>query len=397
MRVRTLRTSRGLAAAALTGSVLGGWMSVAPAAQALTTDLTIVAHRGDAAAAPESTNPAFRKAIAKGADAIEFDVRFTSTKYAVVLHDLTLDRTTNCSGPVTSYTVTRLAKCDAGSWFHSRYRGTRVPTLDSALKTIAGGSGSVKVLLHVKQLPDATMAKRIKDALARRGMTRRAIVIADTPSILTRMKSYGFTRLGLVFSTTKGWTYSGATHFLPYNATLDPARVGAAQAGGRKVWPVENRTNKPLSYLLSLGYIDGVLVNNLSATYSLLAKLAAPVVEIVDVVLPTPTPDPAPLVAPTADPAPTGEPTAGPIPTEEPAPDPAPTGDPVPDPAPTGDPAPTEEPAPDLAPTADPAPVEEPAPDPGPTEDLTPTEEPSADPAPSEEPAPDPVTEQPAP
>src|SRR3954467_7790525 len=89
-----------LSAAAVAGSVAAG----APAMAA--TNHTVIAHRGDRSAAPENTIAAFRSAIEKGAEAIELDVQFSRTGYPVVIHDATLDRTTTCSGKVSSKTVT---------------------------------------------------------------------------------------------------------------------------------------------------------------------------------------------------------------------------------------------------------------------------------------------------
>ena len=90
--------SRGRVAGALAVAAAASSLGIAAPAQAATTPL-FIAHRGDAGSAPEATNAAFRSAIAKGAAAIEMDVRYTKTKVPVILHDLTLDRTTNCTGP----------------------------------------------------------------------------------------------------------------------------------------------------------------------------------------------------------------------------------------------------------------------------------------------------------
>lgn len=89
----------------------------------------IIAHRGLSSWAPENTLPAFLRAVEIGADLIELDVTWTSDRELVVLHDDTLDRTTNGSGPVLDRAWTDVAKLDAGAWFDERFAGTRVPTL----------------------------------------------------------------------------------------------------------------------------------------------------------------------------------------------------------------------------------------------------------------------------
>src|SRR3954468_13070185 len=95
-----------------------------------------VAHRGASAVAPENTVAAFDEAVRLGAKAVEFDLRLTANGVPVVLHDETVNRTTNGTGPVSGYDSFDLLRLDAGSWFHSRFAGNRIPTLDEALLAI---------------------------------------------------------------------------------------------------------------------------------------------------------------------------------------------------------------------------------------------------------------------
>jgi glycerophosphoryl diester phosphodiesterase len=259
---------------------------------------TVIAHRGDRAAAPENTGAAFRSALARGANAIEMDIRFSRTAYPVVMHDATLDRTTNCAGPVSARSRTELRRCDAGRWFGARFRGERVPTLQMALRTVSARSDSAKVLLHVKVLPDAKRAGRVMDAVKRYGMRKRTIVIADTPSILSRMRAAGFSELGLVFSSPSGWT-KRYEYMIPYDTPLDPVGVAATHRRGGKVWPVGGHPT-PLATLLGLTNIDGILVDHLSA---LVKVPALPKVEVpqLPVVPATPAGAEAPTVMNDAD------------------------------------------------------------------------------------------------
>ena len=222
----------------------------------------IIAHRGDSKAAPENTTAAFRSAVAKGAETIEMDVRFTSSHYPVIMHDATLDRTTNCSGSVANKTRTQLAGCDAGSWFSATYRGEHVPSLDSALSTIASRSSSAVVMLHIKAVPNGDRAARIRDSVRRYGMAGRVIVIADTSSILTQMKAVGFNALGRVFSTSSGWDLR-YPYLIPYNLPLSSARISAVHRRGGMVLPVEGEPYG-LDYLFNVASLDGILVNHLS-------------------------------------------------------------------------------------------------------------------------------------
>lgn len=96
----------------------------------------LCAHRGDVAAAPENTLPAFQSAVEKGVPQIEFDVELTKDGELVVMHDATVDRTTNGSGKVTDLTFAEIRALDAGAWFSEDFRGTRVPTLRETLEAI---------------------------------------------------------------------------------------------------------------------------------------------------------------------------------------------------------------------------------------------------------------------
>src|SRR5512147_1818449 len=90
----------------------------------------LLAHRGDLAHAPENTLPSFSQAIQKGADGVELDVKLTVDGHVIVIHDETVDRTTNGSGKVATFTLEAIRKLDAGSWFDAKFAGTKVPLLE---------------------------------------------------------------------------------------------------------------------------------------------------------------------------------------------------------------------------------------------------------------------------
>ena len=96
-----------------------------------------MAHRGASYIAPENTLIAFKKAIALGADGIELDVHLSADGIPVVMHDETLDRTTNGKGLIKYYNVCDLESLDAGGWFSDDYAGEAVPTLEQVLKLIS--------------------------------------------------------------------------------------------------------------------------------------------------------------------------------------------------------------------------------------------------------------------
>jgi len=100
--------------------------------------LQLIAHRGYSSEAPENTFAAFDLAIERGYWDIEFDVQMTSDGVPVIIHDETLERTTNGVGLVAEHTYAELAKLDAGSWFAESFADQRIPSLEDFLKSYEG-------------------------------------------------------------------------------------------------------------------------------------------------------------------------------------------------------------------------------------------------------------------
>ena len=96
----------------------------------------IFAHRGDFAHAPENTLPSFQQALQKGADGVELDAKLTSDGHVIVIHDSTVDRTTDGKGRVTSLTLEAIRKLDAGRWFNEKFAGTKVPLLEEVFEMV---------------------------------------------------------------------------------------------------------------------------------------------------------------------------------------------------------------------------------------------------------------------
>jgi len=124
----------------------------------------VAAHRGASLEAPENTMAAFRLAVELGADYLELDVQRSSDGRLVVIHDATVDRTTDGSGEVGRLPYAVLRTLDAGSWFGKQYAGERIPSLDEVLDTYLGRTG---LLLELKN-PDSYpgIVEQLSDELA---------------------------------------------------------------------------------------------------------------------------------------------------------------------------------------------------------------------------------------
>ncbi len=94
----------------------------------------VCGHRGNTVDRPEQTVPAYRRAVDLGATFVELDVQLTGDNRLVVLHDLTLERTTNGHGLARTARLDELRLLDAGAWFSPEWRGTRIPLIEEVLE-----------------------------------------------------------------------------------------------------------------------------------------------------------------------------------------------------------------------------------------------------------------------
>jgi len=147
----------------------------------------VIAHRGFSGAAPENTIAAVRAAIEIQADMVEIDVTLTADGRVVVIHDETLDRTTNGGGLVSDFSLTALQQLDAGSWFAPRFAGERIPTLDAVLDEVEG-----RILLNVEiksESVDRGVVPKVASSIRKRGMIDQVVVSSFSPTALEQMHS----------------------------------------------------------------------------------------------------------------------------------------------------------------------------------------------------------------
>jgi glycerophosphoryl diester phosphodiesterase len=117
------------------------------ALQAQTKKVVVISHRGEHLHHPENTMPAFEEAVRAGADYFELDVRTTSDGKLVLMHDGTVDRTTNGHGEVAKMSFAEIRELDAGIKMGPEFAGTKVPTFDEALDY---ARGKINIYVDVK-------------------------------------------------------------------------------------------------------------------------------------------------------------------------------------------------------------------------------------------------------
>lgn len=133
----------------------------------------IASHRGGAATAPENTLPAVTAALADGFDYVEVDVALTADRHPVLMHDKTVDRTTDGHGRLASLTLAEVRALDAGSWFDRTYAGTPVPTLVEFLDALVATDG--RAIVEMKGEWDAAAVDAAVAEVAARGLERRIV------------------------------------------------------------------------------------------------------------------------------------------------------------------------------------------------------------------------------
>jgi glycerophosphoryl diester phosphodiesterase len=97
----------------------------------------LIGHRGARINAPENTIVSLKRSLEEGAPWVEFDVKLTGDDVPILIHDTTLERTTNGQGEVRNRSLADIKRLDAGAWFGPAFAGERVPTLEEALDFMA--------------------------------------------------------------------------------------------------------------------------------------------------------------------------------------------------------------------------------------------------------------------
>ncbi len=150
----------------------------------------VIAHRGFSGRAPENTLAAVRRAIEGGADMVEIDVLLSRDKEVVVIHDDTLERTTDGTGSVAGRTLEEIRRLDAGSWFDAAFAGEKVPTLGEVLDLVRG-----RILLNVEIKGEAVtpeieggIVEKVLRRVRKREMGDQVILSSFAPEALVQAR-----------------------------------------------------------------------------------------------------------------------------------------------------------------------------------------------------------------
>ncbi len=229
----------------------------------------IFAHRGASAHAPENTLAAFELALDQGAHGIELDVKLSADEEIVVIHDATIDRTTNGQGRVSKLTLAALRELDAGSFFSSKYSDEKIPTLAEVFDQI-GSRTIINVELTNYNTSRDGLANKVCGLVEDFGLQNNILFSSFLPSNLTRTQN-------LLPQTPRGllawrgwlgwWSRSFGFHFGNYQALHPNLRDVTAQQVSRihrlqrriYVWTVN--VVEDMHHLFTWG-VDGVFTDD---------------------------------------------------------------------------------------------------------------------------------------
>jgi len=238
----------------------------------------VIAHRGARDVAPENTLAAFAAAISAGADGIELDVQACASGEIVVLHDSSVDRTTNGTGSLATMSFAALRRLDAGKWFSDRFAGERVPTLDEALD-LAKGNLIVNIEIKGSQWRDTGVESKVARIVHAHDMIDDVLISSFNPTALFRIRRaapelqrallYG-PRASLPFSRAWARRCLALDALHPQYTLISESFMRGARHVGYKVnaWTV----NEPddMRRMISLR-VDGIITDHPSRLRALLA------------------------------------------------------------------------------------------------------------------------------
>lgn len=156
------------------------------------------AHRGFCSRYPENTLLAFEKALAEGVDGIENDIQLTKDGEMVIIHDETVDRTTDGKGWVKDLTLAQIKELDAGGKFDSGFAGLRVPTLREYFELVKDQPIVTNIEMKTGVFEYREMEQKLADMIREYRLEEKVLITSFNHFTIMRMKKlapelkYGF-------------------------------------------------------------------------------------------------------------------------------------------------------------------------------------------------------------
>jgi len=231
----------------------------------------IMGHRGFQACYPENTMVSFLAAVETGAQFVELDVTLTRDSQVAVVHDDTVDRTTDGRGRVSDYDLDALQQLDAGGWFHPRFSGERIPSLDEVLEKVAPRA-HINIEIKSHELTDCALTGQVEqgviDLVLARGVEKRVLISSFDPGVLKRIQQLDqgikvalISKLSPFDETVAQCLELGAFSYHPHLDYIDRELVGALHKADVHVFPWNINDAGDIRHAFSMG-VDGLIAKN---------------------------------------------------------------------------------------------------------------------------------------
>jgi glycerophosphoryl diester phosphodiesterase len=241
--------------------------------------ILVIAHRGFSGEAPENTLAAFRKGVEIGSDMIELDVHLSRDGEIVVIHDETLDRTTNGKGLVAEHTLSELKKLDAGSSFGPAFAREKIPTLKEVLGL---AKGRVLVNIEIKnpthrRYPISELTEKTLREVEKAGMLEKVIFSSFNPAALEwfekkeprALTAFLFHRPWNSLSDIPGYQDYSVLNLR--NIYLTQEKISAIRKAGKKINVYTVNPEEEIRQFVEWG-VDGIITNHPDRLIRILGK-----------------------------------------------------------------------------------------------------------------------------
>lgn len=225
-----------------------------------------IAHRGFSGKYPENTILAFQKALEAGVDGIEFDVHLTRDGKLVIVHDETVDRTSDGAGWVGEMTLKELRALDFSAGFKGKYGAQRIPLLEEYFELIRGQRLLTNIELKTGVVWYEGIEEKVLDVIERYGRTRDVIISSFNHFSAVRFKKLapeikcGFLEESRIIGPAGYTAAHGVECYHPFYADMTPDVVAELREKGIEinVWTVNEKQD--MLDMLQKG-VDGVITN----------------------------------------------------------------------------------------------------------------------------------------
>lgn len=227
--------------------------------------LLVIAHRGAAGEAPENTLAAFRLGLEQGCSAIELDIHLSKDGELVVIHDATLNRTTDRKGSVNELTYAEISGADAGRWFHEKYEGERVPLLDEVFDLTPP---EVMINVEIKNSYGRKIEPALAQLMKKKNRLQNVVVSSfDHKSLLYLKLLEPETKIGLLYdiNAARHATLAAGLGAPVYSLHPNFKRIGKedvrdAVAQGLQVYPYTINDEKQMAEAIDYG-VSGIITD----------------------------------------------------------------------------------------------------------------------------------------